>query len=68
MATINNAIAQFKKKNLHVNGVCAVSAQMDKTEECIKVSVENLSKYKHKFPKEFLGHRLILEDAVVNKG
>lgn len=60
MATITNAIAQFTKKNLGMNGVCAADQVNEKGEDCIKVSIANLAKHKDRFPKAFLGHRLIL--------
>ncbi len=67
MASIQNAVKQFTTKYMGDNGVSAVSAHEENGEQCIKVAVLNLEKYRAKFPKLFLGHRLVLVDFLVSK-
>lgn len=67
MASIQNAVKQFTTKYMGENGVSAVTAHDENKEQCIKVSVLNLEKHRAKFPKQFLGHRLILVDFLVSK-
>ena len=67
MANIKNAVQQFSKSHLGKNGVQSVSSVIDNYEECLSVGVNKLEKYKSKFPKEFLGYRVILKESGIIK-
>ena len=67
MANIKNAVAQFSKSHLGKNGVQYVADIIDNHEQCLSVGVNKLEKYKAKFPKEFLGYRVILKESGIIK-